>query len=80
MSNYISQDGLWDTIKKIGSGASDIVKSQATEEGRAAAYRDIAAQQIAQQPHNRAGGMPGWLLPVGIGAGVLVLFLVLKKK
>jgi hypothetical protein len=78
--SYIPQSGIWDTIKSIGSGAASIIKSQGTEEGKAAAYQDMAQQQLAAQQRARGGGMPSWVLPLGIGAGALVLFMALKKK
>jgi hypothetical protein len=73
--SYLPQAGVWDTIKKIGGGALDVVKEQSASEAQAEAYRQMAMQQAAQQKL----GMPPWLLPVGLGAGALVLFLALKK-
>jgi hypothetical protein len=73
--SYLPQAGVWDTIKKIGGGALDVVKEQSASEAQAEAYRQMAMQQAMQQKSS----MPPWLLPVGLGAGALVLFLALKK-
>ena len=49
------------------------------------AIKAAAAQIAANQPATTflpagAGGMPSWVLPVAIGAGALVLFMVLRKS
>lgn len=82
MNNYVYQDlgvGGWtDTVKKIGKGAFDVIQTHGAAKGRAAAFEELAkAKADAAMP---VGGMPKWLLPVGIGAAALVLVLILKKR
>ncbi len=63
-------------VKAAGGGALDIAKSDI----RSQAQADLLRQQAAARQPRAAGGMPGWVIPVGIGAAGLVLFLALKKK
>jgi len=57
------------------SGINYYGQKQVTEQER---LRLQQAQLLASQP--RGGGTPGWVVPVAIGGGLLVLLLVLKKK
>lgn len=74
---YNGLDGVWGSIKDIGSGAAkgalDFYGSTQQAKGREEAYK---AQLAAQQA--RGGGTPSWLLPAAIGGGVLLL-IALKK-
>lgn len=90
MSNYIQdlgqyeQDlgaiGLHPTVKTIGSSVFGAVK---TIGGALASQAPSPAPAPAAAPvvfAPQKPGMPGWVLPVGIGAAALVAILVLRKK
>jgi hypothetical protein len=68
-----SDNSIWSVFNKGLGLASE----------RLAAKDALKAQKLALQNQAPASGMPPWLLPVGIGFGVLVLlgaiFGVLKK-
>lgn len=78
--SYIPQSGIWDTVKQIGGSALDILKQQGAAEGASEAYKQQLAMQQAAMMQKQQGGLPSWALPVGLGVGALVLFMVLKKK
>ena len=89
MSNYIQDlgveqdlDGWTDTLKDFGKTALSTIQAHGEAKGSAAAYKAQAEALAAQRAAAAApsGGMPKWLLPVGIGAGALVLILILKKR
>ena len=75
MSNYIATDGffgdVWSGIKKVTGGAADVYGEGKKAEGAAAAAKAAAKKQT---------GMPGWIMPVAIGGGVLALVLSLRKR
>lgn len=80
MSNYVMRsdlggvwDDIWSGVKKVGSAAEGAVESYGAAKGQAQAYQNQAAAAGQSK-------MPSWLLPVGIGAGALVLIMVLRKK
>lgn len=66
-------DDLKNFGSKVFSGAKDIAKT----EGKAEAYQEIAKGQAAAPS---ASGIPSWVMPVAIGAGVLGIVLILKKR
>lgn len=73
--------GLWDSVKNIGSGvakgALDIYGDSKKQQGAA----ELAAQQAAAQQQQQPGGMPGWIIPVAIGAaGLVAVVLITRKK
>lgn len=75
MSNYIATDGLvgdvWGGVKSIFGGAATVYGEGKKAEGAAAAAKAAAKKQT---------GMPGWIMPVAIGGGVLALVLLLRKR
>ncbi len=89
-TELISREGYGDlglSWSDIKSGASGVVggaldfygQAQKTA-GQAAAYEEIARAQAAAAAGRPAAGMPSWLLPVGLGAGALVLVLMMRRR
>lgn len=80
---YRSDLGLdWGSVtgfaKDVGKGAISIFGESQAAKGRAEAAAEIAKAQAAAA--GQRGGMPGWLLPVAAGVGVIALVVLLKKK
>jgi len=71
---------LFDVVKSFGKTAVDVAQQYGSQAGQAEAYRQMALAQKTAAAPAAAPGMPSWLLPAVIGAGALVLILVLKKK
>ncbi len=87
-TELIAREGYGDlglSMSDIKSGASGVLKgaldfygqSQRTA-GQAAAYEEMARQQAAAAAQRPA--TPGWVLPVALGGGALVLFLALRRR
>ena len=70
-----------DDITGAFKGALNFYGQSEQAKGAAAAAQQIAIAQAqaAQQQAQKSSGMPGWLLPVAIGGGLIAL-LVLRKK
>ncbi len=66
-------DKIGSFVKGAGSGALDFYKQSLENKGAANALQ-------AQQAQQGGGGMPSWVLPVALVAGVGVVALVLLKK
>lgn len=65
---YSDTSGVWDKIKTAFTTSADIY------------HQYKAGEQPAQPVMVSEGGMPGWVLPVALIGGGLVLFYVLKKR
>jgi hypothetical protein len=78
---YSGMGDFTDTVKGLLSGGLNFYGQAQQTAGKAAAYEEIAkAQAAAASGRKPPGRTPKWLLPVGLGAGALVLVLLLKKK
>lgn len=73
-------NGWFDSLKtlgeKAGRGALDIYAETQRQQGAAEAYKAQLEAQAAAQARS-GGGMPKWVIPVGIAA--LVAILMLRK-
>lgn len=73
----VSDDGgFFDTVGGILKGGVDIFASGERAKGAAAAQEATIAQ-LSQQ---RQSQIPGWVLPVALGGGALVLVMVLRRR
>lgn len=72
-TGYSGIGGFWDSVKGAGSSALDAVNKFYQDKGAADYYKSQPAAATS-------GGMPDWLLPVGLGVGAIALVLILKKR
>ena len=61
--------------------AIDRAAAEAKRQSGINAAASLVAGQAAPSPYypSPSTGLPGWLLPVGLGVGALALYMVLKK-
>lgn len=64
-------------VKNVTTGALDYYGKQKQTEGQVQA---LTAGQAAAAPVTAGGGMPSWLLPVGLVGGAVAIAVVLKKR
>ena len=75
-----NEGSFWDKILGVAAGGVKYYADVEKEKAKAKAAAEVARAGASPTIIQGGGGMPSWVLPVGIGAAGLLAVMVLSKK